>query len=72
MPNLAARKDAGVAHIKGEGIRQFINWYLAKWGEPRLFQFVADLPPEARQIYDIQQSARRGLMTGMMKQQCRE
>jgi hypothetical protein len=55
MPNLAARTEPRVAHIKGEGIRQFINWYLAKWGEPRLFQFVADLPPEAREVYDITQ-----------------
>ena len=47
------RGSPAEAHIKGEGIRQFLAWYTAKWGEQRLHQFLESLPPEAREVFDV-------------------
>ena len=46
------RSPSDEAHIKGVGIRQFVSWYVAKWGEPRLLEYVASLPPHAQSAFD--------------------
>jgi len=43
------------ARIKGEGIRQFLCWYLEHFDEERLAARVAELPEEARAVFDPSQ-----------------
>jgi hypothetical protein len=43
--------------IKGEGLRQFLQWYIATFDKARLAGFLVDLPPHLAGHFDLSQTS---------------
>jgi hypothetical protein len=52
---MVAHAETSGGRIKGEAIRQFLRWYVDKWDQERLFNYVRELPPHAANEFDIHQ-----------------